>query len=153
MTGAGATVTAGGRSTTTNAKDQFTLTQVPEGSQTLVATKSGCEITPVSMSLTVTGDVADRTFTAKCAAAPPAATYSISGNVGGRRDRVRCRPRGVFGRERELHDQQRPGGHAQTHRVQTGMQLEARVADGDGRSEECDRPGPEADVQVIRPAA
>ncbi len=80
--GAGATVTAGSRSTTTDKNEAFTLTQVPEGPQTLKAAKSGCEIAPPSMLLSVSGDITGRTFTAKCSTPPPPALYSISGNVG-----------------------------------------------------------------------
>ncbi|MCS6938877.1 MAG: carboxypeptidase-like regulatory domain-containing protein, partial [Roseiflexus sp.] len=72
---AGATVRAGERSATTDADGFYTLSGLPSGTYTLTATLSGYQITPVSRTVTVTGDVSGQDFSAT------PLTYRISGRV------------------------------------------------------------------------
>ncbi len=72
---AGATVRAGAQSAATDADGFYTLSGLPTGTYTLTAALSGYQVTPVSRTVTLTGDVSGQDFSA----AP--LTYRISGRV------------------------------------------------------------------------
>lgn len=72
---AGVTVSAAGRSATTDAQGRYTLTEIPEGNQTIVPARSGYAFSPASTTLSITQDWSGIDFTAT------AVTYQVSGRV------------------------------------------------------------------------
>ena len=75
----GATVTAGSASATSDASNNYTISNLAAGTYTVTPSKSGCTFSPASQSVTITSaNVTGINFTASC----PAPTFTISGNVG-----------------------------------------------------------------------
>ncbi|MFV9506445.1 MAG: PKD domain-containing protein, partial [Oscillochloridaceae bacterium umkhey_bin13] len=75
---AGVTLSDGTRTATTNASGDYMLTGVPSGSYTLTPSLSGYTFSPASLSVSVSGNLSGRNFTATPISA---ATYTISGRV------------------------------------------------------------------------
>ncbi|MGC9041156.1 MAG: carboxypeptidase regulatory-like domain-containing protein [Roseiflexus sp.] len=72
---AGVTISDGARSVMTDAQGRYTLTNVPPGVATLVATRSGYAFSPSSRSLTVDRHLSGQDFTAT------PAPYTVSGRI------------------------------------------------------------------------
>ncbi len=63
----GATVTAGGKTATSDASNNYTITGLANGTYTVTPTKTGCTFSPASQSVTVSGaNVTGKNFTATC---------------------------------------------------------------------------------------
>jgi len=76
---AGATVTAGSSSTTSDGSNNYSIAGLAAGTYTVTPSKSGCTFSPASSSVTITSaNVTGVNFTASCTAP----TFSISGNAG-----------------------------------------------------------------------
>jgi len=76
---AGATVTAGSSSATSDGSNNFSIAGLAAGTYTVTPSKSGCTFSPASSSVTITSaNVTGVNFTASCTAP----TFSISGNAG-----------------------------------------------------------------------
>jgi hypothetical protein len=76
---AGATLTAGSASTSSDGSNNYTLSGLGSGSYTVTPSKSGCTFSPASSAVTITSaNVTGINFTASCTAP----TFAISGNAG-----------------------------------------------------------------------
>ena len=76
---AGATLTTGSVSTTSDGAGNYTLAGLAAGTYTVTPAKTGCTFSPASSSVTITAsNVTGVNFTASCTTP----TFSISGNVG-----------------------------------------------------------------------
>jgi hypothetical protein len=76
---AGATLTAGSVSGTSDASNNYTLAGLAAGTYSVTPSKAGCTFAPVSSSVTITSaNVTGINFTATCSAP----TFSIGGNAG-----------------------------------------------------------------------
>jgi hypothetical protein len=66
----GATVTAGGKSATSDGANNYSITGLANGTYTVTPSKSGCTFSPASASVTVSGaNVTGTNFTATCSVA------------------------------------------------------------------------------------
>jgi hypothetical protein len=75
----GATVTAGSASATSDASNNYSISNLAAGTYTVTPSKSGCTFSPSSQSVTITSsNVTGINFTASCTAP----TFTISGNAG-----------------------------------------------------------------------
>jgi hypothetical protein len=76
---AGATVTAGSSSGTSDGSNNYSIAGLSAGTYTVTPSKSGCTFSPTSSSVTITSaNVTGVNFTASCTAP----TFTISGNAG-----------------------------------------------------------------------
>ena len=76
---AGATVTAGSASASSDASNNYSVAGLAAGTYTVTPSKSGCTFSPASSSVTITSaNVTGINFTATCSVP----TFSISGNAG-----------------------------------------------------------------------
>src|SRR6185369_7493018 len=76
---AGATVTAGSSSATSDGSNNFSIAGLAAGTYTVTPSKSGCTFSPASSSVTITSaNVTGVNFTASCTAP----SFTISGNAG-----------------------------------------------------------------------
>jgi len=76
---AGATVTAGSSSATSDGSNNYSIAGLAAGTYTVTPSKSGCTFSPASSSVTITSaNVTGINFTANCTVP----TFSISGNAG-----------------------------------------------------------------------
>jgi vibriolysin len=63
---AGATVTAGTKSATSDASNNYSITSLAAGTYTVTPSKSGCTFSPTSLSVTVGPNATGKNFTATC---------------------------------------------------------------------------------------
>jgi serine protease len=74
----GATVTAGGVSTTSDASGSYTIANLEAGTYTVTPSKTGCTFSPTSQSVTVGPSATGRNFTATCSTGDTALTSGVT---------------------------------------------------------------------------
>lgn len=74
----GATVTAGGVSTTSDASGNYTIANLAAGTYSVTASKSGCTFSPTSISVTVGPSATGKSFTATCSTGDTALTSGVT---------------------------------------------------------------------------
>ena len=80
----GATVTAGTKSATSDASNNYTITGLANGTYTVTPSKSGCTFSPASLSVTIAGaNATGKNFTATCGSGDTQLTsgVGVSGSV------------------------------------------------------------------------
>jgi hypothetical protein len=73
----GATVTAGGVSTTSDASGSYTIANLEAGTYTVTPSKTGCTFSPTSQSVTVGPSATGKNFTASCSTGDTALTSGV----------------------------------------------------------------------------
>lgn len=74
----GATVSAGGVSTTSDASGNYTIAGLAAGTYSVTASKSGCTFSPASISVTVGPSATGKDFTATCSTGDTALTSGVT---------------------------------------------------------------------------